>query len=122
MNELLEEITIYHQNEDKKWIKYHTTASVRNTSIRNRTTTGVGTLDNALIRLFDVKGYKNTYFIEKGDVIVKGKVLDDILVAPITELRKKYGDDRVYQVKSIDEFIFKDYSIKDLQHIKVGAI
>lgn len=122
MNELLEEITIYHQNEDKQWVKYHTTASVRNTSIRNRTTTGVSTLDNALIRLFDVKGYNNTYFIKKGDVVVKNRVNDDVLNAPVTELRKKYGDSNVYQVKSIDEFIFKDQSIKDLQHIKVGAI
>lgn len=122
MNELLEEITIYHQNEDKQWVKYHKTASVRNTSIRNRTTTGVSTLDSALIRIFDVDGYNNTYFIKKGDVIVKNSVYDDITNAPITELRKKYGDDKVYQVKSIDEFIFKDQSIKDLQHIKVGAV
>lgn len=122
MNELLEEITIYHQNEDKQWVRYHTTASVRNTSIRNRTTTGVSTLDNTLIRIFDVEGYNNTYFIKKGDVVVKNRVLDDVLSAPITELRKKYGDDQVYQVKSIDEFIFKDQSIKELQHIKVGAI
>lgn len=122
MNELLEEITIYHLNEDKQWIRYYTTASVRNTSIRNRTTTGVSTLDNALIRLFDVDGYNNTYFIKKGDVVVKNRVRDDVLNAPVTELRKKYGDDKVYQVKSIDEFIFKDKSIKELQHIKVGAI
>lgn len=122
MNELLQEITIYHQNEDKQWVRYYTIASVRNTSIRNRTTTGVNTLDNALIRLFDVDGYNNTYFIKKGDIVVKNRVLDDIVVAPITELRKKYGDDQVYQVKSIDEFIFKDQSIKELQHIKVGAI
>lgn len=122
MNELLEEITIYHQNEDKQWVRYHTTASVRNTSIRNRTTTGVSTLDNALIRLFDVEGYNNTFFIKKGDVVVKNRVLDDVLNAPVSELRKKYGDDQVYQVKSIDEFIFKDQSIKELQHIKVGAI
>lgn len=122
MNELLEEITIYHQNEDKQWVRYHTTASVRNTSIRNRTTTGVSTLDNALIRLFDVDGYNNTYFIKKGDVVVKNRVNDDVLNAPVTELRKKYGDSNVYQVKSIDEFIFKDQSIKELQHIKVGAV
>lgn len=122
MNELLEEITIYHLDDNKQWERYHTTASVRNTSIRNRTTTGVSTLDNAQIRIFDVDGYNNTYFIKKGDIIVKNKVLDDVLNAPITELRKKYGDSNVYQVKSIDEFIFKDQSIKELQHIKVGAI
>ena len=122
MNELLEEITIYHQNDDKQCVRYHTTASVRNTSIRNRTTTGVSTVDNALIRIFDVDGYNNTYFIKKGDVVVKNRVRDDVLNAPVTELRKKYGDDQVYQVKSIDEFIFKDQSIKELQHIKVGAI
>lgn len=122
MNDLFEEITIYHQTEDKRWVRYHTKASIRNTSIRNRTTTGVSTLDNALIRLFDVEGYNNTFFIKKGDVVVKNRVLDDVANAPVTELRKKYGDDKVYQVKSIDEFIFKDQSIKELQHIKVGAI
>lgn len=122
MNELLQEITIYHLNENKQWLGYHTTASVRNTSIRNRTTTGVSNVDNALIRIFDVDGYNKTYFIKKGDVIVKGFVDLDVGNAPVTELRKKYGDDQVYQVKSIDEFIFKDQSIKELQHIKVGAI
>ena len=122
MDSLFEEITIYHQNEDKQWVRHHTTASVRNTSIRNRTTTGVSTLDNALIRIFDVDGYNNTYFIKKGDVIVKGHVDLYVSNAPVSELRKRYGDDQVYQVKSVDEFIFKDESIKDLQHIKVGAI
>ena len=122
MDNLFEEITIYHQNEDKRWVRYHTTASVRNTSIRNRTTTGGSTIDNALIRIFDTNGYNNTYFIKKGDVIVKGRVDLYVNNAPVTELRKRYGDENVYQVRSVDEFIFKDQSIKELQHIKVGAI
>lgn len=122
MDKLFEELTIYHQNEDKQWVRYHTSGSVRNTSIRNRTTTGVSDVDNALIRLFDVEGYNNTYFIKKGDVIVKGHINLGVGNAPISQLRAIYGDDKVYQVKSIDEFIFKDQSIRELQHIKVGAI
>ena len=122
MEKLFEEITIFHQNEDKQWVRYYTNASVRNTSIRNRTTTGVNNLDNALIRLFDVEGYNNTYFIKKGDVIVKGHTNLGVGNAPITQLRAVYGDENVYQVKSIDEFIFKDKSIEELQHIKIGAI
>lgn len=122
MENLFEEITIYHQNNDKQWVRYHTNASVRNTSIRNRTATGVSAIDSALIRVFDVDGYNNTYFVKKGDIIVKGRVDLYVNNAPVSELRKRYGDENVYQVRSVDEFVFKDGSIKELQHIKIGAI
>lgn len=119
---LFEDITIYHQNENKQWIRYTKKASVRNTSIRNRTTTGLTNVDSTLIRIFDVDGYNNTYFIKKGDVIVRGNVEDNVKNAPVTELRSKYGEENVYQVKSIDIFKFDDNITKELQHIKVGAI
>lgn len=121
MEELLEDITIYHQ-VNKNWTRYPKIASVRDTSIRNRVNTGKSDTDNVLIRIFDVDGYNNDYYVVKDDVIVRGNVEDAIISAPLTELRAKYGKDNVYLVKSIDKFIFKDESIKDLQHIKIGAI
>lgn len=122
MEELLQDITIYHKN-NKSWDRYNLSdVSVRNTSIRNRDTTGVSNVNSATIRIFDVDGYKSTYFVEKGDVIVSLNVEDSIINAPLTELRVKYGKDNVYEVTSVDKFIFKDQSIKDLQHIKIGAI
>lgn len=121
MNELLQEITIYHK-QDNSWVKYHVNdASVRNVYSINHNNTGVDSVDSATIRIFDVDGYKNTYFVENGDVIVDLLVEDDIVSAPITELRKKYGKESVYQVTSVAKYIFKDDSIKDLQHIKIGA-
>lgn len=122
MKELLQNITIFHKN-GKKWDKYLIkNASVRNTSIRNRDNTGVSNVNSATIRIFDVDGYKDTYFVEKGDVIVTLEVNDEVQTAPLTELKAKYGNDNVYQVTSVDKFIFEDSSIKDLQHIKLGAI
>lgn len=119
--ELLQNITIYHKDKNG-WTRYPIkNASVRNTSIRNRTTTGISDVDNALIRIFDADGYNKNYFVTKDDVIVALSVNDDIELAPLTELRKKYGKENVYQVYSVDKFIFKDNSIKDLQHIKIGA-
>lgn len=121
MDELLEPITIYHKTTTG-WVKYHKMASLRNTSIRNRTNTGVNNIDNALIRVFDIDGYNNTYYVKKGDIIVKNHVTNDITSAPMTELRKLYGEENVYEVKSIDIFKFNDDDTKDLQHIKIGAI
>ena len=117
----LEDITIYHKT-NIGWVYYQLKASVRDTSIRNRTNTGKDDTDKVLIRIFDVDGYGSTYNIIKDDVIVRGLVANSITSAPITELRALYGKDNVYQVKSIDKFIFDDDSIKELQHIKVGAI
>ena len=122
MEDLLQNITIYHKN-GSKWERFNLSGvSVRNTSIRNRDTTGVSNVNSATIRIFDVDGYKNTYFVEKDDVIVALEVDDDVASAPLTELKAKYGKDNVFQVSSVDKFIFKDQSLKDIQHIKIGAI
>lgn len=120
MDGLLQDITIYHK-ENNKYIRYLKTASVRNTSILNRNKTGVSTADNALIRVFDTKGYNNTWKCQKGDVIVPFNVFDDISEAPLTELRKKYGKDSVYEVSSIDIFDFTNQDIIELNHVKIGA-
>lgn len=121
MEGFLQEITIYHKTSDG-WARYNIdNVSVRNTSIQNRNNTGVSNVDSALIRIFDVDGYNNDWFISKGDVIVNKSVSDAIVSAPMTELRKKYGEENCYQVSSIDVFIFKDEDTKELQHIKVGA-
>ena len=111
----LQDITIYHK-ENGSYIIYHKKASVRNTSIENRNSTGLSNTDRALIRIFDYEDIN----ISKDDVIVNSSVDDAITKAPLTELRAIYGKDNVYQVVSIDKFIFND---KDLpNHIKIGAI
>lgn len=121
MNEdLLQDITIYHK-EDNKYIRYPKVASVRNTSILNRNKTGVSTADNAIIRVFDVEGYNDTWKCQKGDVIVAKNVLDEIELASLTEMRQKYGKEYVYEVSSIDIFDFKSDHVKELNHIKIGA-
>lgn len=120
IDELLQDITIYHK-EENKYIRYPKLASLRNTSYLNRNKTGLQTTDNALIRIFDTKGYNNTWKCEKGDIIVSKKVKDDIEKAPLTELQKKYGKDYVYEVSSIDIFDFKDNDLLELNHIKIGA-
>lgn len=114
-------ITIYHKKVENKvttYERYVLDASYRNTSIQNRNKTGVSNSDNALIRIFDIKGYNNTWYIEKDDVIVNKEVTDKIEgTAPITQLSKKYGRDNIHEVVSKDEFIFGE----DLDHIKIGA-
>lgn len=120
MNDLLQDITIYHK-ERTDYIRYNKVASVRNTSYLNRNKTGVQTADNALIRVFDTKEYNNTWKCQKGDIIVSKKVLDDIVKAPLTELREKYGKEYVYEVSSIDIFDFDNEDLLELNHIKIGA-
>ncbi len=120
MKDLFQEITIYHK-EDNEFQRYNLEASFRNTSILNRNKTGVSTSDNALIRVFDVNGYNNTWKCQKGDVIVGDSVSDDVKIAPLSELSKKYGRDNVFEVTSIDKFIFNNSNIKELNHIKIGA-
>lgn len=117
----MQKITIYHKKAENKvttYERYVLDASYRNTSIQNRNKTGVSNSDNALIRFFDVKGYNNTWYIEKDDVIVNKEVTDEIKgTAPITQLSKKYGRDNIHEVVSIDKFIFGE----ELDHIKIGA-
>ena len=117
----LQKITIYHKKTENKvttYERYVVDASYRNTSIQNRNKTGVSNSDNALIRIFDKKGYNNTWYIEKGDVIVNKEVTDTIKgTSPITQLSNKYGRDNIHEVISIDKFIFGE----ELDHIKIGA-
>lgn len=121
MDNILTEITIYHNNNGA-WVRYNVdNVSFRNTSIRNRNTLGISNVDNALIRIFEIDRYNRDYFISKGDVIVKGNVNDEIVSAPLTEMRKKYGEENCYQVISIDIYKFDDDSLKEINHIKVGA-
>ena len=117
----MQKITIYHKRIENKvttYERYVLDASYRNTSIQNRNKTGVSNSDNALIRIFDIKGYNNTWYIEKDDVIVNKEVTDTIEgTTPITQLSKKYGRDNIHEVVSIDKFIFGE----ELDHIKIGA-
>lgn len=114
-------ITIYHKKVENKvttFERYVKEASYRNTSVLNRNKTGVSTTDTALIRIFDVKEYNNTWFIQKGDIIVNKEVEDEIEgTSPITQLSNKYGRENVHEVVSIDNFIFGE----ELDHIKIGA-
>jgi hypothetical protein len=120
MEDLLQDITIYHK-ENNKWNRYNIKASLRNTSYLNRNTTGLNTSDNALIRIFNVKEYNLSYKVSKGDVIVSRNSDYEIEKAPLTELRNIYGQGNVYEVSSVEEFIFDNKDVKELNHIKVGA-
>jgi hypothetical protein len=117
---LLQDITIYHKIQNS-WVRYNLIASLRNTSYLNRNNTGTSISDNAVIRIFDVEGYNNTWNIEKGDVVLDIKSEYDIIKAPLTELREKYGKSSVYEVSSVEKFIFEDDDIKELNHIKIGG-
>ena len=122
MNEnLLEDITIYHKSNNT-YVVYHKVASVRCTSIRNRTNTGKTDNDNVLIRIFDIENYGTNYNVEKDDVIVRGNVNTEVTNTPLTTLRAVHGKDKVYLVRSIDIFNFSDNDLNDLEHIKIGAI
>ena len=116
----VQEITIYHKN-DKKWDRYVVEASFRHTSVINHSKNGTNSSENALIRIFDTKGYNFLWFVAKGDVIVNKKVEDEIEgQTPLIQLKKVNGDENVFKVTSIDKFIFEDCN--DLQHIKLGCI
>jgi hypothetical protein len=117
MDEFLQDITVYHKN-GTEWARYNLVASLRNTFIKNKDNTGSSNVNSALIRIFDVNGYNNTYYIENGDVIVDRSVSDTVEKAPLTELRAIYGKNSVYSVDTVEKFIFDDL---DLSHIKVGA-
>lgn len=121
MKDLLQDITIYHKTKSNTWERFNLIASFRNTTYLNRNKTGLQNADNALIRVFDVAGYNNTWKCEKGDIIVKNEVLDNVLKAPITELSEKYGKDNIYEVSSITIYDFKEQNVAELNHIKIGA-
>ena len=117
----LQKITIYHKKVENKittYERYVINASYRNTSIKNRNTVGVSNTDNTLIRIFDLNGYNNIWYIDKDDIIVNQEVNDNIQgTSPIMQLSDKYGFDNVHKVVSIDKFIFGE----ELDHIKIGA-
>ena len=119
IDNLLQDITIY--QKETPFTRYNVRASVRNTSILNRNKTGLMTADNALIRVFDVEGYNNTWRCKKGDIVVLKAVSDAIEKAPLTELKNKYGKEYVIEVSSVDEFIFDNPDIKTINHIKIGG-
>lgn len=117
----IQEITIYHKTNNS-WDRYVVNASYRNISIINRNKNGTNSSDNTLIRIFDVEGYNSKWFVEKEDIIVNKKVIDEIEgKTPITQL-SKYGKSNVHKVVSIDKFIFDDEDIKELNHIKLGCV
>lgn len=117
----LQKITIYHKKVKNKvttYERYVKEAGYQNTSILNRNNTGVSTTDTADIWIFDVQGYNNTWYAEKGDVIVNKEVTDTIDgTAPITQLSKLYGRDNVHEIQSIDKFIIGE----EIDHIELGA-
>lgn len=117
----MQDITIYHKNNNDKWDRYVKKASYRNTSILNRNKNGENGTDNVLIRIFDIEDYDIEWFVENGDIIVN-KEVDDIIDGntPITQLSKKYGKDNVHKVTSTDKFIVDDEDLPN--HIKIGAI
>ena len=115
-------ITIFHKNNNK-WDRYIKEASYRNTSILNHNRNGSTSTDTTLIRIFDIKNYNSLWFVSKGDVIVSKEIDDHIEEnTPITQLSEKYGKDNVHKVTSVDKFVFDDEDIKELNHIKIGAI
>lgn len=118
----LRKITIYHKNNNN-WDRYVLNASYRNTSILNHNRSGHSSTDNVLIRIFEVEEYNSSWFVEKGDIIVNKEVFDNVEGnTPITQLSTLYGKDNVHKITSIDKFIFDDEDIKELNHIKIGAI
>ena len=118
----VQKITIYHKNE-KEWDRYVKDASYRNTSVINHNRNGSNSTEKALIRIFDIEGYNSTWFVNKEDVIVN-KEVEDVIEnnTPITQLSKKYGKDNVHKVTSIDNFIFNDKELNELNHVKLGCI
>lgn len=118
----LREITIYHHNNNN-WDRYTVEASYRNNSILNRNKNGENATDNVLIRIFDSKGYNTSWFVSERDIIVNKKVEDEIEgTAPNTQLSKKYGKENVHKVTSINELVFDDEDIEELEHIKLGCV
>lgn len=114
-------ITIYHKS-NTNYDRYVVEASYRNTSIQNRNKNGTNSSDNVLIRIFDTDGYNSKWFVTKGDIIVNKEVNDVVEKTPLTILSEKYGVDNVHKVISIDNQIFNDSDIEELEHIKVGAV
>lgn len=139
-----QKITIYHKNKQNKYERYVKEASFRNISILNHTKNGFDSSNKVLIRIFDVKEYNKsiqfqntssilnlplnsflgeTWKVAQGDIIVNGVVYDEIqTTTPNTELSKKYGQENIFKINSINVLIFNDDDIKELNHVKLGCI
>lgn len=140
----MQEITIYHKNNEGHYERYVKEASFRNTSLLNRDNYGSSNSDKATIRIFDVSGYNKSLFnknnsatlnlplnsflgskwkVQKNDIIVNGNVPDLIdTTAPATELSKKYGQENVFKVNSINILIYEDKDLEELNHVKLGCV
>lgn len=115
-------ITIYHKN-DNKWDRYVVEASYRNNSILNHNRNGSNSTDDVIIRIFDLKEYNLSWFVQKNDVIVNKEVEDKIEGnTPLTQLSSKYGKDNVHKVNSMNDLTFEDEDIRELNHIKLGCV
>lgn len=116
-----QKITIYHKSESG-YDRFGVDASFRHTSILNHNKNGYDSVDNVLIRVFDIKGYNSVWHATKGDIIVDKEIADEINgTTPYTQLSKKYGRDSVYEITSVDKYIFDDQDLVELNHIKIGA-
>lgn len=114
-------ITIYHKTANG-YSRYVVNASFRNTSVLNYDKLGADSNENALIRVFDIDGYNSTWYAQKGDIIVNKEVTDTITgTTPKTQLINSYGKDNVYEITSIDKFIYDGQDLEELNHIKIGA-
>lgn len=118
----MRQITIYHKSNNS-WIRYAKEASYRNNSILNHNKNGSSSTDDVIVRIFDIEGYNLEWFVQEGDYIVNKKVTDEIEGnTPATQLSKLYGKENVHKVTSINNLIFNDSDIAELEHIKVGCI
>lgn len=114
-----QDLTIYH-NLDGKWVQYQKKGTIRNTENLVRSSNGTTITDTVTVRLFDTNGFEKDYYCSKGDVIVPFATNYEVEKTPITELRKLYGKENVYEVTSITKNIFEDAPL-NLRHIKIGA-
>ena len=117
----IQDLTIYHKADDG-WTKYNVKGSYRNTSTLIHSRSGFYTNEKAVIRIFDVEGYNNEWFVSNNDVIVNMKVEDEITSnAPLTQLREKYGEDNVIKITSVSKSIYDDADLDEINHIRLGG-
>ena len=119
MNDLfpMKKITIYHK-EENEWIRQNKMASVRTSSSIMHENTGVNTKKQAKIRIFDFNGYKITWNCEKRDVIVLVDTKYEIKEAPMTELKREFGEENVFEVSYVQPNIYEEA----LDHIKIECV
>ncbi len=105
-----QDITIYHK-VDKNYVKTALKGTFRNTSIRNRTQSGINTTDKGLVRVFE------NIEVASEDIVVN-KLVEDTENISLTSLKEKYGIHNVFLVKSVDYFMVGT----KLDHVKIGLI